>query len=587
MTARRGFAYAPGAWTCLTQWPVCLLIDLAPPDERLAELANLLAAAPTVEAVVDALSARGLSTAPSFGLIHVGKKQVRVVVHGQLHATLGGQPLASTPLIAEAASSLDSPVIIGDNPEGASLAITDGTAQASAVVWPAPANEQVSGNTLSPFEHLFGGAAGTGAPSPAAGGSKSEPSPATGAEPSSDGDAGPDPTGGRSGDEDPGRTQISPPTTSLADLHQELAAESAADQPAERDGREASPASHGREPAPHGREPSPAPPSAPVRRLPVFIDSFEWDPGAVSASPPHFVLPGPDAPQPSSVPSAGPADHSESGSPRRSASSGDHPASASARRSLSEVSGSADGDLSGGSGLCDFAQSDRGGVQSDRGGVPGGSSDRHDAPGLRVRDQDEPAVAVGGATESEPVPTVHSGPKGTVPVVPGVDLTVAKSSLLASNGEVMVVAVACPQGHYSPPYASVCRVCAAPLEQRHQAVEVLRPVLGILRLWGGGSVYLDRGVVFGRNPRPILGLAGPEPSLVRIEDPNRDVSSQHCEVRLEDWFVTVRDLNSTNGTQVLLPHRPPVTLRPQEPMVIEPGSRVILAQAFDFTFEVV
>jgi hypothetical protein len=149
-----------------------------------------------------------------------------------------------------------------------------------------------------------------------------------------------------------------------------------------------------------------------------------------------------------------------------------------------------------------------------------------------------------------------------------------------------VVAFECRQGHFSPPYATHCRVCGTQLDQRQAAREIPRPALGILNLWGGGSVLLDRGVVFGRNPAAPPDAPHPAPHLVRIEDPNRDISSQHCEVRLEDWFVTVGDLGSTNGTQVVLPGRAPAALRPGAPMAIEPGTRVILANAFDFTFEV-
>jgi len=150
----------------------------------------------------------------------------------------------------------------------------------------------------------------------------------------------------------------------------------------------------------------------------------------------------------------------------------------------------------------------------------------------------------------------------------------------------MVVAFRCANGHFSPPYATQCRVCGIPLDQTQQPLEVLRPPLGVLKLWAGGTVLLDRGVIFGRNPHVIPGTVGPMPNLLKIEDPNRDVSSQHCWVRLEDWYVTVTDLNSTNGTQVVLPHRAPLTLRANDPVAIEPGTRVILASAFDFVYEV-
>ena len=57
-------------------------------------------------------------------------------------------------------------------------------------------------------------------------------------------------------------------------------------------------------------------------------------------------------------------------------------------------------------------------------------------------------------------------------------------------------------------------------------------------------------------------------------------------MRLEYWHVAVKDLGSTNGTQVVLPGENPVTLRPNDPMMIEPGTKVILAGVFSFTFEV-
>ncbi|MDR1386428.1 MAG: FHA domain-containing protein [Propionibacteriaceae bacterium] len=148
----------------------------------------------------------------------------------------------------------------------------------------------------------------------------------------------------------------------------------------------------------------------------------------------------------------------------------------------------------------------------------------------------------------------------------------------------IVGAVVCPAGHLNPPYADICRVCRQPVPQQ-QPIELPRPSLGVLRLSSGGVVNLDRGAVLGRNPRPLAGVTGLQPNLIRIADANRDISGQHLEVRLEDWFVTVRDLGSTNGTQVIAPDRPPVTLRAHEPVSVEPGTRVVLANAFDFLFE--
>ena len=134
-------------------------------------------------------------------------------------------------------------------------------------------------------------------------------------------------------------------------------------------------------------------------------------------------------------------------------------------------------------------------------------------------------------------------------------------------------------------YAGTCRVCGQPLPAQ-QPVEIPRPPLGVLRLSNGDTVVLDRGCILGRNPRVPAGHSGEQPNLVKLIDPDKDISGQHLEVRLEYWHVAVKDLGSTNGTQVVLPGENPVTLRPNDPVMIEPGSKVILAGVFSFTFEV-
>ncbi len=147
-----------------------------------------------------------------------------------------------------------------------------------------------------------------------------------------------------------------------------------------------------------------------------------------------------------------------------------------------------------------------------------------------------------------------------------------------------VVAARCPAGHLSPAYAGTCRICGRPLPPQ-QPVEVPRPPLGVLRLSNGDTVVLDRGCILGRNPRVPIGYSGEQPNLVKLIDPDKDISSQHLEVRLEYWHVAVNDLGSTNGTQLVPPGAPPLRLRPNDPVLIEPGTKVILAGVFSFTFE--
>jgi hypothetical protein len=185
----------------------------------------------------------------------------------------------------------------------------------------------------------------------------------------------------------------------------------------------------------------------------------------------------------------------------------------------------------------------------------------------------------GPVTESQPLtwlsaPSAPSAGQRTLVPAPG-----AAQGNLGS----LVIAASCPEGHYNPPWEKVCRQCGRPVSPQPLS-EVQRPSLGVLRLSSGGTVNLDRGAVFGRNPR-VIPQAGRMPRLVRIADPNRDISSQHLEVRLEDWLVTVIDLDSTNGTQVVAPGKPSAPLRPHEPLAIDPGTRVILARAFHFVYE--
>jgi hypothetical protein len=148
-----------------------------------------------------------------------------------------------------------------------------------------------------------------------------------------------------------------------------------------------------------------------------------------------------------------------------------------------------------------------------------------------------------------------------------------------------VHAVHCPNGHLNPAHASSCRVCGAHVLDE-APITVPRPVLGALRLSTGDVIPLDRGVLLGRNPKG--GSAGPDADrhVVRVPSPTGDISRAHTEIRLDGWHVLVVDLNSTNGTVVVLPGRAPERLRPNEPRPIEPGTVVVLSDEVSFRFEV-
>ena len=150
----------------------------------------------------------------------------------------------------------------------------------------------------------------------------------------------------------------------------------------------------------------------------------------------------------------------------------------------------------------------------------------------------------------------------------------------------VVPALICPAGHVNPPSGGACRRCGAPLP--HDAVLVPRPVLGVLRLSLGDVIALDRGVVMGRSPR--TDFAGPDgeerPHVVKLPSADGDISRTHLRVTLDGWHVLVTDLNSTNGTLLTLPGHEAQQLRPGEPVPMQPGTVVTLAEGIDFRYEV-
>ena len=60
---------------------------------------------------------------------------------------------------------------------------------------------------------------------------------------------------------------------------------------------------------------------------------------------------------------------------------------------------------------------------------------------------------------------------------------------------------------------------------------------------------------------------------------------QTCALPISQWQVIVRDLGSTNGTDIVRPGWPPVPLPRDEEAVIEPGTQIILGGAVTLTYE--
>lgn len=176
---------------------------------------------------------------------------------------------------------------------------------------------------------------------------------------------------------------------------------------------------------------------------------------------------------------------------------------------------------------------------------------------------------------------------GVLPPSAGPDdgRTVNRAELRAdqAGAESLVRAVHCPAGHPNPPFATTCRVCSAAVPEQ-QAVEIARPPLGRLLVAGASSVTLDRDVVLGRNPRVPDGYRS-QPHLVRLNDPRQEVSGLHAVLSLRQWHVSLTDLGSTNGTEIITPDGRRQRLVPDSAVIIEPGTTIVLAEVLDLRFE--
>lgn len=201
-----------------------------------------------------------------------------------------------------------------------------------------------------------------------------------------------------------------------------------------------------------------------------------------------------------------------------------------------------------------------------------------------------PPTAQETAVPQTPAPPLSAPPEPTLSVDDELDVrTINRAELLASLTAQAplvgptVLAVTCSNGHLTPPFAAGCRICGRPVDPRDPR-RIARPVLGLLRRGDGDTITLDRDVLLGRAPRHESPDAATQPHLVRITDPG--VSRSHAQIVLDGWQVLVRDLGSSNGTELELPGESPQKLRAQEDYLVEPGARIILADDVAFTYVV-
>ena len=146
-----------------------------------------------------------------------------------------------------------------------------------------------------------------------------------------------------------------------------------------------------------------------------------------------------------------------------------------------------------------------------------------------------------------------------------------------------VLAVLCEKGHPNPTHASSCRICSSPLSS--SSVTVPRPDLGRIILSTGEEMALDQDIIIGRRPRSSPSAGRGPARLVIVPSPGKEISRSHCELRIDDWDVRVRDLGSNNGTYLTRPGQAPVRLDGSVAMVLKPGDVVELGENISFRME--
>ncbi|WP_175954827.1 FHA domain-containing protein [Schaalia sp. Marseille-Q2122] len=146
-----------------------------------------------------------------------------------------------------------------------------------------------------------------------------------------------------------------------------------------------------------------------------------------------------------------------------------------------------------------------------------------------------------------------------------------------------ILAILCEDGHPNPTHVKQCRVCEKPMSRN--LVRVPRPPLGSLIFSTGEVVSLDRDVVVGRRPSAKQQEGRPEPRLVSLPSPNREISRNHCEIRVDGWDIRIRDLGSNNGTFLTREGQEPLRVGEAFPVILRNGDTIDLGESITIRLE--
>jgi len=171
-----------------------------------------------------------------------------------------------------------------------------------------------------------------------------------------------------------------------------------------------------------------------------------------------------------------------------------------------------------------------------------------EAPAAVVEETPEPAPTP-VAPEPAPQPVPEPVPEPAADPVEVVSESAAAASP-AHVGAVMVLGVACSQGHHNHPDAVYCSQCGTKMGVHHTTVLINgpRPPLGVLVVDDGTTYSLNQDLVVGREPSSHTDVVAGTATPMALTDDTLSLSRQHARIVLDDWSVGVEDLRSSNGT---------------------------------------
>jgi FHA domain len=173
------------------------------------------------------------------------------------------------------------------------------------------------------------------------------------------------------------------------------------------------------------------------------------------------------------------------------------------------------------------------------------------------------------------------------PLPLGAEAPDAKDLGLIEMPVASVEGIYCKNGHFNDPDARYCAVCGISMGQltkvRQQGP---RPPLGVLILGDGSVLQLDADYVIGREPTLDKSVADGHARPLRLMGASGVVSRIHARVELDGWQVFLTDLNSANGTQVLMPgERNPTSLQPGMRTPLVAGAQIRLGGEYGLQYD--